>query len=134
MAVEWNEAEIMRRIRLGANRGVLIGAYAVQTRGTELIQNPPKTGRIYARRGIRHQASAPGEAPATDTGRLAGSSAVFPDQANLSARINWSTDYAKALELGTQKMEPRPFARRSLAEQQPVVQQSVADEIAKALK
>ncbi len=134
MAMTWNQEEIERRIRLGANRGVLIGAYAVQSRGTELIQNPPKTGRIYARRGVRHQASAPGEAPASDTGRLAGSSDVFPNPANVSARINWSAQYAKPLELGTQTIEPRPFARRALAEQQAFIEQSVASEVGKALK
>lgn len=38
-----------------------------------MIRNPPHTGRIYNRpgnMGDRHQASAPGEAPADQTGRL----------------------------------------------------------------
>lgn len=134
MAVDWNQEEIERRIRIGAWRGVLTGAYAVQERGTELIQSPPKSGHIYQRRGVRHQASAPGEAPAGDSGRLAGSSDVFPDQANLSARVNWSAAYAKPLELGTQTMEPRPFARRSLAERKDFIEESVRSEIGKALK
>lgn len=134
MAVEWNQEEVERRIRLGAWRGVLIGAYSVQERGTELLQNPPKSGRIYQRRGVRHQASAPGEAPASDTGRLAGSSDVLPDQPNLSARVNWSASHARPLELGTQSIEPRPFARRSLAERKEFIEQSVASEIGKALK
>lgn len=98
--VDWNQDEIERRIRLGANRGVLIGAQAVLTRGTERLKNPPKTGHTYRRRGVTHQASAPGESPATDTGRLAGSGDVYPNLEAMSARVNWSTDYARTLELG----------------------------------
>src|ERR1044072_3048288 len=37
------------------------------------IKSPPKTGRIYRSKRGMHQASAPGEFPANETGRLAAS-------------------------------------------------------------
>lgn len=72
------------------------------------IQSPPKTGRIYMRRGRPHQASAPGEAPATDTGFL-----VNSIQTRQSGYLSWdvlaSAVYAVYLEVGTMRMAPRPF-------------------------
>jgi hypothetical protein len=134
MAVEWNQEELMRRLREGANRGVVMGAYIVLERGTELILQPPKTGRIYQRRGVKHQASAPGEAPASDTGRLAGSGTVVADPGEMSARANWATAYARRLEVGDDKIEPRPYARRALAEKTQAVEDVVAQQIGEALK
>ncbi len=77
---------------------------------------PPKSGRISYRRGVRHQASARGEAPANDIGRLVNSRRIeiFTDQ--MRARLIFSTNYAWFLEIGTAKMEPRPYARRALME------------------
>lgn len=129
MSVTWNQDEVMRRVRLGAMQGVAIGAQLVHERGAVLMTTPPKSGRMYG----DHRASAPGEAPASDTGRLVGSGDVFLDPADLSARVNWSTNYAKALELGTEKMEPRPFARRSLAEKQADIQEAVRARVGAAL-
>lgn len=42
----------------------------VQNDARRSIQKGPKSGRIYKRGGVTHQASAPGQAPATDSGRL----------------------------------------------------------------
>lgn len=129
MSVTWNEEEVLRRVRLGAMQGVAIGAQLVHERGTVLMTTPPKSGRMYG----KHRASAPGEAPASDTGRLVGSGDVFLDPADLSARVNWSAAHAKSLEIGTEKMEPRPFARRSLAEKQPEIQEAVRSRVGAAL-
>jgi hypothetical protein len=134
MAVDWNQAEVERRIRAGAKLGVLIGAQEVHARAVELIMEPPKTGRVYRRRGVEHQASAPGEAPASDTGRLAGSGTVVYDAENIAARVNFATIYARRLEVGDDKIEPRPYARRALAEKVQEIQDAVKDQIDKALK
>jgi HK97 gp10 family phage protein len=85
-----------------------------------------KSGRIYThyfrtgsnggvfpveRRSVPHQASAPGEAPATDTGRLLNS--ISSDAAiegnRLVAFVRAATVYARYLEYGTRKIAPRPF-------------------------
>lgn len=71
------------------------------------IQSPPKTGRIYNRGKIKHQASAPGEAPATDTGTLV-SSITYKQETPLTATVSSRLDYAYYLEFGTRSIEPRP--------------------------
>lgn len=134
MTVTWDSAEIERRIRAGAMQGVLVGAHAVLDTGTQKIQDGPKSGRVYRRRGVVHQASAPGEAPASDTGRLVGSGDVYADAATVSARINWASDHARALELGTESIEPRPFARPALQENADAIRAAVGERVAAALK
>ena len=76
----------------------------------ESIQRGPKTGRLYPRgRGRVHQASAPGEAPATDTGTLA--SRVFSQthENGRTASVFSDVDYAGTLERGNEKIAPRPY-------------------------
>lgn len=112
----WNQPEFMGRARRGAMTGVVAWIGLVEKRAVELIMSPPKSGKIYRRRGVDHQASAPGQAPASDTGRLVNSRRVELIESQLRARLNFSTAYALALEVGTKHMEPRPYARRALAE------------------
>ena len=76
-----------------------------------LITNPPKTGRFYG----KHQASAPGEAPANRTGRLA-KSADFIVRGTSQLEVGEKAPYAKFLEEGTKKMEPRPHVARTRQE------------------
>lgn len=71
------------------------------------------TGIVYTRRGISHQASSPGSAPAADLGRLMDS---YTWQLGADARgpyvdVGTNVDYAPALELGTSEIEPRPALR-----------------------
>lgn len=70
-------------------------------------------GRQYG----RHRASAPGDPPATDTGRLVTSigNELATDEKGLHARVGTNVKYALFLELGTRRMAPRPFLRRALA-------------------
>jgi hypothetical protein len=112
----WNQDEFMRRVRAGALTGLSDWIGIVENEAVRLIMEPPKTGKIYSRRGVQHQASAPGEAPASDTGRLVNSRRTELIAGSLRARLNFSTAYALPLELGTKRMEPRPYARRALAE------------------
>lgn len=76
----------------------------------------PGTGRIYRRKGRVHQASAPGEPPAVDTGLLRASvrSSVGRDERGLVATIGTNQKVGVYLELGTRYMAPRPFARPAL--------------------
>lgn len=76
-----------------------------------------KSGKPYTRRGTTHQASAPGEAPAIDTGNLANSIQV--DLHGLSAVIGTNAEYAEALEFGTVRMAPRPFLAPAMAKARP---------------
>lgn len=69
----------------------------------------PGSGRIYG----KHQASAPGEPPAPDTGQLRyatqADTQIRRDGDDLVARVVANKENALALEKGTEKMAARPF-------------------------
>lgn len=131
---EWRDREVLDKVRAAVMRGVIIAIEKVRADGNELIMSGAKTGRIYRRRGVDHQASAPGEPPASDTGRLVKSSRPRYEYADLTGIALWSTEYAAALELGTEKMAARPFARVALAMNQAFAEAAIAAEVAAALK
>jgi len=97
---------------LGNSLALIVDATALEavTDVRKAIQGPPKTGREYAR-GVNkdkvHRASAPGEAPATDTGALV-SSIYNESRGKYSKAIGSRLDYAYYLEFGTFKMAKRP--------------------------
>jgi len=82
---------------------------AMELRGdvVKRIQRGPSTGRTYVRGQVSHQASAPGESPATDTGRLA-NSVTFDKVAQMSATVGSDLVYAAVLEFGSDRIDPRP--------------------------
>lgn len=95
------------------------------------LMNPPKTGRSYKRGKKTHQASAPGEAPATDTGALVNSGTtrrVFLGH----YQCVFSTAYAQALEYGTPRIEPRPYLRPALQHEEPVLIANIKDAMGRA--
>lgn len=132
--VKWNADQVMARIRRGATIGAVRGAEAVLKRGNQKMLLEEKHGEEYVRRGVVHTASAPGEAPASDTGRLVQSAHVVPDKENCSCDAVWSTDYALKLELGDEHVEARPYALPSLEEGREFCERVIAEEIARALK
>ena len=83
------------------------------------IQRGPASGEIYKSKGSKeklHQASAPGEAPATDIGTLAGSYSVIDGDTPLTKYVSTDLDYAYFLEFGTINMAPRPHLLPSVEE------------------
>ena len=97
-------------------RGPIIQALAkvaidTATEAKILIQRGVKTGIVYSQTSPRrtHKASAPGEAPATDTGRLVASIHHTVDERDLSSEALSDVEYAPFLELGTRHIAKRPF-------------------------
>ena len=133
MTVDWRGEGIMRIVRQAAMEAVYDGALSVEGEATRLIESGPKTGRVYQRNSVSHQASAPGEPPASDTGRLKQSSTVETDTADLSATVTWRTLYAAMLEFGTTRMLPRPFARVALANKRAAINDDIKNSIREAL-
>lgn len=71
----------------------------------------PKSGRVYAKAGRKHQASAPSEPPAIDEANLA-ASFEFDKQTAYRAVVmigGARAPYAVFLEFGTTNMAPRPY-------------------------
>jgi HK97 gp10 family phage protein len=79
----------------------------------KLSQTEPKSGRVYRRGGRTHTASAPGEAPAVDTGFLINSiqSRIISDT---EGEIAINTEYGEFLEFGTSRMAARPFVEPAI--------------------
>lgn len=74
------------------------------------IQRGPKTGRVYRRGTVAHQASSPGQYPATDTGRLASNVRFeLPQGGNMVGRVGTNIQYGAYLEFGTSRMAARPW-------------------------
>lgn len=83
------------------------------------IRSSGASGRQYGRRGPGrppHRASAPGEAPASDSGRLMRSYThmVGVDTNGAYVDVGTNIDYAPFLEFGTSKMLPRPHLRPAI--------------------
>lgn len=74
------------------------------------IMGSPKSGRTYKKTNPNrtHTASAPGQFPATDTGRLA-SSVKMVMQGPMAYVVGTNVAYGPMLEFGTAKMAARPW-------------------------
>lgn len=134
--------QIQTLVHREVREAIKLSALEVDRVMKRLIQKGPKTGRLYRRSSIKrrstkglralglrrapgspklvvginyHRASAPGEPPATDTGRLVSSIAPRYDEAGMRATIGVHDEnmvrYARFLEFGTRRMRPRPFVR-----------------------
>jgi len=96
----------------GVARAVTASALGLQGDVKQRVIREPATGIIYEKTNPTrtHQASAPDEAPATDTGRLAGS-IDFDAVDKFTATVGSNLVYAAALEFGvpSRNLEPRPY-------------------------
>lgn len=107
--------------------------HEARNRIVRAIQSGPATGRTYQLYNPKrtHRASAPGEAPMTDTGMLVRSIQVdtSPGMAMVGSRLA----YAAYLEYGTRKMAPRPVWM-PVAEQIPaILRANIEQEISEIL-
>lgn len=88
----------------GIQRAALQGEARVKA-----ILSQPGSGRMYG----KHQSSAPGEPPAPDSGQLRAATQadtqVREMGSDLVGRIVANKEYAHALEVGTERIAPRPF-------------------------
>ena len=86
------------------------GAQLIRGEAIKSIQTGAKSGVMYQMYNPRreHRASAPGEAPASDTGNLVSKIIVKQKTKNIT-NVESNADYSAFLEYGTSKMEPRPF-------------------------
>ena len=98
------------------------------------IQRGPKTGRVYKRRSVSHQASAPGEYPATDAGRLASSVWMnLSTPQHLEGSVGTNILYGPHLEFGTSRMAARPWLMPSLEKARAKVEGSLRSRLERLL-
>lgn len=100
------------QISVEVGRAVVGSALELQGDIKKRIQRGPASGRVYKKSNPTrtHQASSPGEAPASDSGRLA-NSIFFDTQGSLTAVVGSRLVYALWLEFGTTNMAARPYFR-----------------------
>lgn len=130
MSVKWNAAAVLAQVRAATLTGIVRGVQTIREEATSLMQDSPRSGRVYS----RHKASGPGEPPAPDTGNLIRNIQTSVDAQKLTGNVNFGTKYARPLEYGTYKMAPRPFARPAVENKKNVIRDDIADEISGALK
>ena len=86
------------------------GGQLIRGEAIKSIQTGAKSGVVYQMYNPRreHRASAPGQAPASDTGNLVSKIVVRQKGANVT-NVESNANYSAFLEYGTSKMQARPF-------------------------
>lgn len=130
--------EALTRFGINADKeladAVRMTAQAVRGNAQKAIARGTKSGVVYEKTNPRrtHRASGPGEAPATDTGRLVGS--IRADIAGKEASVSANTVYAAPLEFGTRDMQPRPFLFPALEAERPAWERRLREAVTKATR
>jgi HK97 gp10 family phage protein len=139
-----NLTKIERAVAKAVSQQLKLGALLVHGEAVRSIQQGPKTGIMYGKlRDIKkinfnlpgknaalkrvHQASAPGEAPATDTGNLVKSGSVTLDPDGKSATVRFKAPYGPDLEFGTKNMAARPFLVPAFEKNKAKIKQMIKD-------
>ncbi|MDX2277720.1 MAG: hypothetical protein NW206_19895 [Hyphomonadaceae bacterium] len=97
------------------------------------IRSPPKTGRLYKRRSVTHQASAEGEWPAADTGNLMRGVQSKNVPNAIAVDIDSTSAYGPALEFKAPSEGGRPFMSRGYDEGEQGALEIIEDTVAAIL-
>src|SRR5690606_5565983 len=115
----------------------LVNRTAQNIRNTAVrsIQKQSPGGVEYEKYNPRrtHVASAPGQPPNTDTGRLAGSIRAVMS-GTPTAHVDALSDYAVHVEFGTRNMEARPFMTPAVEAERDNYRRGINDLAARAAK
>jgi HK97 gp10 family phage protein len=125
--------EMQEAVASELKKALLASAKKVEGEAKRSIASGGKTGRIYKRRTVTHQASAPGEAPATDTGRLINS--LHSSQSGSESVVvagGGAVKYAPMLEFGTRTIAARPFMFPALEKSKAWITERLAAAVRKA--
>jgi len=113
-------------------RGVIGRRVSRVTRGLSFGERTTAAGRRQAIVGSKfHRASAPGQAPAVNTGVLVNSVRAVPK--GLRATIGSSVAYAAALEFGTRGVAARPAFAPALERARPNFERKVDEAVRRLL-
>lgn len=101
----------LMKTETGLRKGLHEGGLMAKREVVRLINEPPKTGRVYTIGGLKHQASAAGEAPATLTGELARGVSIKTVSAT-QLILGDRAPHGGFLEHGTKNMKRRPHLEK----------------------
>jgi hypothetical protein len=110
---------VLTRARVVA--AVQTSAINIEADIKQSLQRGGRSGRVYKRGNVEHQASAPGEPPKTDLGALQSSYHRRTSADGLGAEVYSDSAYALALEFGRTdgSIEPRPHAFPAAEKERP---------------
>jgi len=106
MATKSKLPQVRSALDMAADRQVFRIANDIRNEAIRLILRTAKSGRRYG----DHIASAPGEAPASDSGRTVQTIRANHTPGSKRATVSAGAAAMK-LEFGTSRMAPRPFMR-----------------------
>ena len=111
------------------------GAQLIRGEAIKSIQQGAKSGIVYEKYNPRrtHRASAPGEAPASDTGNLV-SKIIIRQDGKDKTNVESNAHYSAYLEYGTSKMEPRPFMFPAFEKSRQPIEQAVFKRVVKKIE
>ena len=111
------------------------GAQLIRGEAVKSIQSGAKSGIVYEKYNPRrtHRASAPGEAPASDTGNLVSKITVRQDGKD-KTNVESNADYSAFLEYGTSKMQPRPFMFPAFEKSKKPIAKAVFNRVVKKIE
>ena len=132
-----------KRVRTGIRQGMMIEGKEhvrftkniIKDRRSKTgeVMDYTKTGRIKKVGGFEKRRSAPGEAPAYETGQLYKSIAYKVRSYN-EMEFGDQVEYGKFLEEGTEKMMPRPHLRRAVEKRKSRFLITINQQVDKAIK
>jgi HK97 gp10 family phage protein len=134
--------QLQRQLRrlsddLREEAGNVVKAVGIEMRADIVtsIQRGPASGITYKKSNPTrtHTASAPGQPPMSDTGRLA-NSITFDRVGDLTATVGSALNYAPWLEYGTSRMAARPFFRPAVERMRPIYIGKLEDIIRRAAR
>ena len=111
------------------------GGQLIRSEAVKSIQTGAKSGIMYQKYNPRrqHRASAPGQAPASDTGNLVSKIRVKQKNPN-TTQVESGADYSAFLEYGTSKMQPRPFLFPAFEKSRAKITQAVFNRVVTAIE
>jgi len=128
-------ARVSSRFKSEATALVNRTAQNIRNTAVRSIQKQSPGGVTYEKYSPRrtHVASAPGQPPNTDTGRLAGSIRAVMS-GTPTAYVDALADYAVHLEFGTRNMEARPFMTPAVEQERPKYERGLRELTRRAAK
>jgi HK97 gp10 family phage protein len=111
------------------------GGQLIRGEAVKSIQSGAKSGIVYEKYNPRrtHRASAPGEAPASDTGNLVSKIKVKQKSKNI-VFVESNANYSAFLEYGTSKMQPRPFMFPAFEKSKKPIEKAVFNRVKKKIE